>query len=297
MTGSVSRATFVGVAVVAANTLFAAGADGTIKRLSQNTDMAQVLLLSSVIAVVLSLMLRPSGPWTAAFRTTMPGAMAVRSVATVVSVSAYFFAFKLLGLAEVFPFIAMAPVFAGLMSGPVLNEPIRSAAWVAILGGVAGIMVVGPGGAAGWSTGHLFAFVASLSGTVSIVMARFIGRREKASLALVLWPNVAIIAIMLPVIPFVWRAASLQDYMLIGLYGGLTFMSRLLLVHALRLLPAHTTSALLNLHFLWMVIIGYLAFGEMPTPPIMVGAGIVISASLYLILDQCRPRMALAAPT
>lgn len=297
MTASASRVTLIGVAVVAANTLLAAGADGTIKRLSQNTDMAQVLLLSSVMAVMLSLLLRPAGQRRAAFRTTMPGAMAVRSIATVVSVSAYFFAFKLLGLAEVFPYIAMAPVFAGLMSGPVLNEPIRPAAWVAILGGVAGIMVVGPGAGAGWSAGHLFAFVASLSGTVSIVMARLIGRRERASLALVLWPNVAIIVAMLPVIPFVWRAASLQDYALIGLYGGLTFLSRLLLVHALRLLAAHTASALLNLHFLWMVIIGYLAFGEMPTPAIMAGAGIVITASLYLVLDQCRPRMALAAPT
>lgn len=297
MNKAASRATLLGILVVAGYTLMAACADGAVKRLSQDVNLAQVFLLSSLLAVGLSMTFRAPSSWTDAFRTTMPGAMAVRSIATVISVSAYFFAFKELSLAAVFPYIAMAPVFAGLMSAPVLKEPIRPAAWVAIVAGVLGILIVGRGGLHGIAAGHVFAFVASLSGTVSIVMARLIGRHEKRSLALVLWPNIAIIAAMLPVAPFVWHSVSAQEYLLIAIYGGLNFYARLLLVHALRLLPAHTVSALLNLHFLWMVVIGYLAFGERPGSALLAGAAIVIGAGLYLIYDQCRPRLELAAQT
>lgn len=283
-----------GVGAVALCTLLAASADASAKRLSQDMASVQLFVLSGVMALALTLATRPVATWRATFHTAMPGAMAVRSIATVISVSCYFYAFKYLNLAEVFPYVAMSPVFAALMSAPILKERVRGAVWVAIVVGVAGIMLLRPEGASWFAAGHGFAFFASLSGTVSIVMARLIGQREKGSLAMVLWPSIAIVASMMPFAPFVWANVAVSDYLLIAAYGGFSFYSRLLMVHALRMLPAHTTSALLNIHFLWMVVIGFLAFDEVPSALLVTGAVIVILANVYLVYDQCRPRLQMA---
>ena len=65
-------------------------------------------------------------------RTTCPRAMALRSVMTVISATCYFYAFRLLPFAEVFVFIGLVPLLAGLLSGPILGEHVRGPAWLAL---------------------------------------------------------------------------------------------------------------------------------------------------------------------
>ena len=63
-----------------------------------------------------------------------------------------------------------------------------------------------------------------------------------------------------------------------------------MLVAALRLLPAYVVTPLMNLQFLWMVVIGALAFGEWPGAGVWLGAAIVVAAGTWLVWDQTRPR-------
>merc|ERR1711965_1135334 len=70
--------------------------------------------------------------------------MAVRAVLTVCAAIGFFQAFRLLPFADVFVFIALMPLIAAALSGPVLGERVRPATWTALLLGAGGVLCLMP---------------------------------------------------------------------------------------------------------------------------------------------------------
>ena len=219
-------------------------------------------------------------------RTTCPRAMMVRVLATVAGTVAFFYAFRLLPFAEVFLFIALIPLFAALMSGPVLGETIRPQIWIALSLGAVGVMCLFPHGVSSVGPGHLVALAAVLLGTISMVASRYIGQRDDNLLAQVFYPNLALMIVMGFALPFVFQPMGATDFAWALAYAVLLFGARWVLVAALKLLPAYIVTPLMNLQFLWMVAIGIVMFGEIPGGMVFVGAAIIICAGAWLIYDQ-----------
>jgi len=178
---------------------------------------------------------------------------------------------------------------AGFMSAAILDEHVRPSAWVALAAGFVGVLFLFPGGFDSMSVGHLFALGGAVIGTFSMVLTRYIGRYENNALAQVFFPNAAIFVTMAIALPFVWRPMPLSDLAWVGVYAALLFGARWLLVVALRLLAAYVVTPLMNLQFVWMVILGAVFFGEFPASGTYLGVAIVIASGLYLIWDQFAP--------
>lgn len=222
-------------------------------------------------------------------RTRCPRAMAIRSGATVLAALSFFYAFRYLPFAEVFLFIGMMPILAGMMSGLILREHVRPAAWLALVTGFAGMLCLFPGGFGSVSIGHTFAMSAAFFGTLSMVMARYIGRYESNSLAQVFYPNAAVFVTMACALPFVWKPMPAHDLLWVAAYAGFLFAARWLLVVALRMLAAYAVTPLMNLQFVWMVALGAVFFGEYPAANTFLGVAIVIGTGLFLVWDQFIP--------
>ena len=175
-------------------------------------------------------------------------------------------AFWPLPFAEVFPFIGLMPVLAGIMSGPVLGEYVRPAAMVALAAGFGGVAFLFPDGIASVSVGHAWAALAAVSGTFSMVLARYIGRFEVNALAQVFYPNLALCGTMALALPFVWQPMPAADFIWVAGYAALLFAARWVLVEALRL-AAYAVTPLMNLQFVWMAVIGAIGFESFRGPP------------------------------
>ncbi len=288
-----------GAFLVLVYTGFIASADGITKLLAGSYAPAQLYALSG--GVVAGLCLLVSGVASAVsgrhggglravlasgLRTRCRVAMALRSGATVLAALCFFYAFRLLPFAEVFVFIGLMPLLAGLMSAPILQEKVRPGGWLALALGFAGVTCVFPGGLAGLSQGHGVALAASVLGTLSITLSRYIGRHESNVLAQVFYPNLALCVTMLPVLPFVWRPMPVADLGWALFYAGLLFGARWLLVAALRLLPSFAVTPLMNLQFVWMVAIGAVVFGEAVRPETWLGAAAIMASGMYLVWEQ-----------
>jgi len=291
-----AKNTLIGTAFVLIYTALMSSADAITKLLSGGYGAPQLYVLSGLIVVMLSvgadrIKAKPQG-----LRTSCKGAMALRSMMTVIAVTAFFYAFRELAFAEVFIFIGMVPLFAGLLSGPILGEKLRPAAWMALAAGFIGVICLFPGGVSNITMGHGIALIASFSGTLSMVIARYIGQRESNALAQVFYPNLALVAVMALALPFVYKPMPMADIGWAASYAVLLFGARWLLVVALRLLPAYAVTPLMNLQFVWMVILGAVFFGEVPATNIYLGVAIVIGSGLYLIYDQFAPKP-VAEPT
>ncbi|MEL6648835.1 MAG: DMT family transporter [Pseudomonadota bacterium] len=281
-------AVMTGVALTAAYTLLISSADAITKLFAASYAAPQLYALSGGLVALFSLVAnRRDGAWRG-MRTVCPKAMAVRVGATVAATGAFFYAFAWLPFAEVFLFIAMIPLFAALLSGPVLGEPVRPQVWIALLVGAVGVVCLFPSGLSSVSWGHGLALLAVLLGTISMVASRYIGMRDSNILSQVFYPNLALMVVMAALLPFVFAPISLIDLAWILLYAMVLFGARWVLVAALRLLPAYVVTPLMNLQFLWMVLLGFVFFEEVPGYGVYLGAAIVIGASCWLVWDQAR---------
>lgn len=288
---AVPAATLLGTGLAIGYTTLISGADAITKLIAGGYAAPQLYAFSGFIVIALSLMADRHPSQRRGLGTTCPRAMALRSGATVIASLAFFHAFRLLPFAEVFLFIGLMPILAGLMSGLILGEYVRPAAWIALAAGFIGVACLFPAGFGSVSTGHLWAGAAAVSGTFSMVMARFIGRHEANALAQVFYPNLAILLCMGTALPFVWQPMPLTDLAWVMAYAGLLFASRWVLVVALRLLTAYAVTPLMNLQFVWMAVIGALAFGEFPGSGTFLGVAIIMGSGAYLVWDQFAPAM------
>lgn len=291
-------ACLTGVGLVALYTLLISGADAVTKMFAASYAAPQLFALSGGVVAGLSLLAnRRQGRWRG-MRTACPKMMGLRAGATVLGCVAFFHAFRLLPFAEVFLFIALIPLLAALLSGPVLGEPVRGPVWAALGLGTLGVGLLFPGGVSSIGAGHLVAFAAVALGTVAMVASRYIGTRDDNLLAQVFYPNFALGVVMACALPFVWQPMGLGDLGWALVYAVALFGARWVLVAALRLLPAYVVTPLMNLQFLWMVLLGTAVFGESYGPLVFLGAALVIAAGCWLVWDQARPtpREASAVP-
>jgi S-adenosylmethionine uptake transporter len=291
-------AVVVGVGLVLSTTLVSAMADGLTKHLTGSFAPPQLYFFCGLVVAGMSLLMNRATPAvgpTGRLATRFGRLLALRSVLVLVSVVSYFHAFAHLPLAEVFVFIGMMPMLAAILSRPLLGEQVAPAAWVALSAGACGILFLFPQGVGGIGWGHLMAATGVMAGTLSLVLMRRMTKAEPNTLAQVFWPHAAMVAVMGAALPFVWQPMGWGDAALVAAYAMAVFLARWLMVPALARLKAHVAMMLMNLQFVWMVLIGRLAFDEIPGFGTFVGAACIIGAGCFLVLEQARAKGELPA--
>jgi drug/metabolite transporter (DMT)-like permease len=283
------RKTVLGAGLVVVYTALISSADAITKLIAGGYAAPQLFCLSGLLVVLFSALADRHPSQRRGLRTECPRAMALRSGATVLAAIGFFYAFRLLPFAEVFLFIGLMPLLAGLMSGLVLKEHVRPAAWMALGAGFIGVACLFPSGIDAISLGHVSALAGAVFGTFSMIMARYIGRYESNALAQVFYPNLAIFVSMGVALPLVWTPMPLADFGWVAAYAALLFGARWVVVVALRLLAAYAVTPLMNLQFVWMVVLGAVFFGELPAAGTLLGVAIVIGSGLFLVWDQFTP--------
>lgn len=280
-----------GLGLVLAVTVFSALADALTKHLSGAVPPAQLYFFCGLLVAGSSLGLNRAGIGPAgSLRTRFRGLMVLRSLLVLLSVVSYYYAFAALPLAEVFVFIGMMPLLAAFLAGPMLGESVAAVAWLALAVGGAGVLFLFPEGLAGIGRGHLFGMGGVGCGTLSLLLMRRMSKVEPNALAQVFWPHLGLMLVCAVALPFVWVPMSGGDLLLIGGYGLAILGARWLMVPALVRLPAHVATMLMNLQFVWMVLLDWLAFAGPPRGGVLLGAACILGAGLALVVDQARPR-------
>lgn len=293
-----------GLGLMVLYTLLITCSDAITKYLARMYEAPQLLCIVALLMVLFSLgsgRIGRSGtrqgqkPQSArqTLKTQCPRAMALRSVLTVVATVMFFHALATLQLAQVFVFVALIPLLSALMSGPILGEHVRMSAWIALSFGVLGLAFMFEIDLGAVSLGHVCAMIGAVAGTASIVLARYIGRIEDNALAQVFYPQATVFVTMAFLAPMSWQPMPLMDLGLAVMCALVLFMARLLLVIALRHLAAYAVTPLMNLQFVWMVLIGILFFNEVPDASTFVGVVIVMGSGLFLVFDQAQKRQPL----
>lgn len=257
--------------------------DACAKWLAGHLPTEQVVWSRYMFAALLAFI--PVNPWrTPGFhRSRRPWLQLVRSLLLLTSTACNFFAVKHLQLDQTMSIMFATPLLVAFLAGPMLGEWIGPHRLVAVLVGFLGVLVVTrPGlGNFHWAMGL------SLLGTVFYalynIITRILASYDSTNTTL-FWSSLPAALLMTPIAVHVWQQpASTTIWLLMLTTGACGVVGHFFLIAAHRLAPAPILAPFIYTQIIWMILLGFLIFDQVPAAPTLLGAGIVIASGLYLL--------------
>ena len=216
-----------------------------------------------------------------------PWWLALRTVAVVATGVSAFYAFTVLPLAQTYAILFAAPLLITILAIPVLGEKVRLRRWLAVLVGLAGVMVVLRPGSTELSLGHIAALVAAIGGSFASIVVRKIGADERPVVMLI-YPMMATFIAMACALPFVYEPMPIEHLGLLAIIAVFAWTAGRLVIAAYQTGEAAIIAPMQYSQIIWASIFGYLFFGESIDGATALGASIIIASGLYIVLRESR---------
>jgi len=292
-----NRQRLVGIALMCCAPVFFAGLDASGKILAREgvDPLLSTFMRYAVNVALVTAFLNPvTRPGVA--RTSRPGLQVVRSLLLFGSTAFNFLALQHLQLAETVSIQFAAPLCVALLAGPMLGEWSTRTRLAAILVGFLGVLVIVRPGVGTMQPAVLFALGNMACYALYILVTRRLAAFD-SSATTIFYSGLAGLALMSPLVPWIWRApdSGLAWAMLVGV-GLFGTAGHWLLVLAHARAPASVLAPFIYTQILWSVGLGWLVFGDVPSPWTLVGAAIIVGSGLLLLAeDAWRRRLARTA--
>ena len=272
------------------------GMQTSLKALGTDIPAGQLVFFRSFFAMVPVLAyLCWLGTLRTAFHTRDIGGHFVRGAIGVTSMALGFYAIGRLPYPEWITISYASPLLTVVFAAIILREQVGRFRWTAVLVGLCGIVVViAPNLSLDLGTlsnEERLGMLASLAGAafaaVAMIQVRRLVRTEPTTTIVVYFSlcSSVIALVSLPfgwVWPTPWQATLL---ILAGIFGG---VGQLLLTACYRYAEASTIAPFEYTSMLMAVTIGATVFGEVASPTTLIGATIVVSAGVFIILREHR---------
>lgn len=277
-------ATGAGLALMLLGVLLFSLNDAMGKVLVTTYSVGQVLLLRSVAAlIVLSPILMRQG-WRPILRPAQPGLNALRVLFTTVEVFLFYLAVKQLPLADVMTYWLAAPIYVAALSPLLLGERVGWRRWTAIVVGFGGVIVALEPSAATMTSAALISVIGSFLFGLILLTGRML--RGTPDTVLVFWHLVGSAVAGAVTAPFGWVQPSAADFGLLGLLGVVAMVAHLCVNRALKLADAAVTAPAQYTLLVWAIVFGWLVFGDVPRPAMLVGSVIIVASGLFIALRE-----------
>ncbi|MGL6209489.1 MAG: DMT family transporter [Paracoccaceae bacterium] len=264
--------------------------DVVVKFLGGSYSPFQIIFFSGLLGFPLVTMLLMSDRTDGNLLPKHPGWTAIRTVAAVLTGICGFYAFSVLPLAQCYAIVFAMPILITLLAIPILGEKIGLRRGIAIVVGLVGVIIVLRPGAVELNLGHLAALMAATFGAMTSVIVRKIGNDERPIL-LMLYPMVANFMVAGIALPFVYFPMPVFHFGLLALMAALGIMGGLLIIAAYRTAPAIIVAPMQYSQMLWAVLYGWLFFDEGLDLYTGIGAGVIISSGIYIVLREGKPKV------
>ena len=275
--------------------------DVTIKLLSDELALLQILFLRSLVALVpICWLVHREGGWRG-FHTRHPVLNAVRGCLIVTCYSSFYMALAVLPLADAMTLFYTNPLFVTALSVPILGEIVGPRRWLALLVGFMGVLVVVQPGATEMEPAMILGIFSALAYSATCLLTRHMATSEGGAgmsfhttifmivvsgAAGLLFGDGSFDLIDHPSAAFMLRAWPMPDaaqwmlILVIGLIAGVGFYC---LSQAYRLGRASVVAPFeyssLPLAVLW----GWVFWASIPTWTTILGSALIVGSGLYII--------------
>lgn len=268
---------------VAAGLLFTV-LNALVRQLSQQIDPLQAQFLRYFFGLVVLLPL----VWhhgVAAYRPRTVLGQFVRGALHTGGLVLWFLALPHIPLADTTAIGFTTPLFIMVGAWWLFKEPMRWERWLATALGFVGVLiVVGPklSLAAGGGGGHHLLMLASAPMfAASFLVTKALTRYETTGTILV-WQNVTITLLSLPLALAVWRAPTGWEWAGFALGGLLGSLGHYCLTRSFTVADISATQSAKFLELVWAALLGWAVFGDAPTASTMAGGLLISAATLWV---------------
>jgi drug/metabolite transporter (DMT)-like permease len=271
-----------GIFFMVISTVLFAGVNAIVKWEVAIYPVGEVAFYRALFALVaVSVIILPRAG-IAVFRTQRYLAHVQRGVSQFGSMTCMFFAFKLLALGSAVAISFAAPLFTTLLSIVVLKERVGVHRWSALVIGFVGVIIVTEPGRGTFQAGALFALAnAVLISSVAVAIRRMSATESTETLTL--YQMIVITTCTLFLLPFGFRPPAWIDAGALALAGVGNGIAQYWWTRSLTLAPPSAVVPFNYLSLVWATLLGAAIWGDVPTPHLLIGAGVVVASGLYIL--------------
>jgi drug/metabolite transporter (DMT)-like permease len=271
---------FKGIALILLSTVFLGTSDVTAKYLSvtlPSIEIAWIRFLSFALIMVPAML--PGSPLFA-LRTDRLGLHLMRGAALLGSSLFFISGLRFLPIAEASATGFIAPLFVTALSIVFLNETVGVRRWIATAVGLVGVIIILRPGSGAFHPAALFPIVSALAWACTLIMTRMMSGSERA-ITTMTYSSIAGVCVISMLVPFVWVTPTWHDIAFGVFIGVASTFGQWIVVLAFRYADASVLAPFSYTQLLWVSILGFFVFGEVPDVWTVTGAGFIVASGLY----------------
>jgi drug/metabolite transporter (DMT)-like permease len=271
-----------GIAYMVASTALFAAINAIVKLELAIYPVGEVAFYRALFALItVSVMIIPK-TGIAVFRTHRYFGHLQRGVSQFGSMICMFFAFSMMSLGSAVALSFAAPLFTTLLSIMILKEKVGVHRWSALVVGFIGVIIVTEPGAGMLKLGAVFALAnAVLSSSVAIAIRRM--SVSESTETLTLYQLIIITTCTLFLLPFGFHLPTLFDTFALAVAGMGNGIAQYWWTRSLTLAPPSAVVPFNYLSLVWATFLGFVIWGDVPTPHLIIGAAVVVASGLYIL--------------
>lgn len=261
--------------------------DAVTKHVMETLGFAQVMLIRGIFATILIFLLALSSGALAQAAYLRHPLVALRAVFEMVATIAFLAALVHLPLANISAVLQALPLAVTLGAALFFGEKVGWRRWLAIAAGFTGVMIIVQPGFDGF---NVFSLLALLS-VMTAATRDLITRRIPEAVPTLLVSTVTALAVAM--LGGAVTVASDNWVPLTAATTGWLMASSVLLVigyhfviMAMRKGDISFVAPFRYTSLIWALALGYLAFGEIPGPAMIVGAAFIVASGLYALYRE-----------
>jgi drug/metabolite transporter (DMT)-like permease len=271
---------FRGIALILASTVFLGTSDVTSKYLSATLPSIEITWIRFVVFTLIMIPgMLPGSPLFALW-TGRPGLQVMRGVAMLGSSLFFISGLRFLPIAEASATGFVSPIFVTVLSIVFLSESVGVRRWLATAVGLVGVLIILRPGSSAFHPAVLFPLVSALCWACMLVMTRMMSGRE-AVMTTMTYSSIIGLVILSAMVPFVWVTPSWHDILCGILIGVASTAGQWIVVLAFRYADASVLAPFSYTQLLWVSILGFQIFGEVPDIWTVTGAAFIVASGLY----------------
>jgi len=271
---------FRGIVLILASTVFLGASDVTAKYLSATLPSIEIAWIRFLVfALIMSPAMFPGSPLFA-LHSARPGLQALRGVALVGSSLFFISGLRFLPIAEASATGFVAPLFVTALSILFLRESVGLRRWIATAVGLFGVIIILRPGTGAFHPAAIFPIVSALAWACTLIMTRMMSGREHV-LTTMTYSSIVGACILTALVPLVWVTPSWHDIAFGILIGLASTAGQWIVVLAFRYADASVLAPFSYSQLLWVGILGFVIFGEVPDIWTITGAVFIVGSGLY----------------
>ena len=228
-------------------------------------------------------------------KTTRIGLHLGRVCLNIGSMIAFFYAISITPLAEVIALSFAAPIFATLLAIFIYKEYTGPGRWAAILIGFAGTLVILRPGYDEITLGPVLALLSAMTWGVAVMIIKSLSRTDSS---VTITAYMVLLMTPLSFVPalFVWQWPAGEQWLFLALVGMFGTIGHLTLNQAIKLAPTNVIMPIDFVRLIWVAIIGYFIFGEVPDEFVWIGGAMIFVSGFLIAQAENRLRKQIPPP-